>query len=132
MQDYLNKVIQIFPADYEASLRLELFGGDTPNMIAPKRNILKEKSAEYQGGTHASINLCLLAEIDVREGNCHAAMKKYIQARDFSPDYFRTYNGLGEVSLQIGQSQQAFQFFKKALELNPYSCLLYTSPSPRD
>ena len=34
---------------------------------------------------------------------------------------FRAFNGLGELSASMGKNDEAFKFFRKAIELHPYS-----------
>jgi Flp pilus assembly protein TadD len=127
MESLLKKVLHLFPDDYEASVRMELLEGRTNGQISTERNKLEEKLTEQRDKVQSSILFRLMAELDVREENWQAAIKRYIEARDLNPDDFRIYNGLGEICLHIGKGQQAYQFFRKAMELNPYSADAYNN-----
>jgi Flp pilus assembly protein TadD len=123
---HLEKALQLYPGDYETTLRLSLANGDDAGIL-DQREDLQRQPAKPGGAERSAVLLKILAETDLRGGHCDSALKRYVQARELQPEDFRIYNGLGEACLHIGKDQQALTFFKRALDLNPFSADAYNN-----
>ena len=61
------------------------------------------------------------------------SVKIYSKIIDFDYNYTAAWYGLGVIKAKMGEFEESIKAFEQAHRINPYySCLLYTSPSPRD
>lgn len=117
---HLEKILGIFPEDYEASVWLSLLENNG-DQLGRSRTYLEAELSENNDSFKRSILLRLLADMDVAAGDSNSAMEKYEKALKINSSDFRSYNGLGELYFSQGNAQAALQSFKKAMELHPYS-----------
>jgi len=115
----LNKILDLFPEDFDASTRLQLmrYDGDEGG----GRRYLIEQLSVHQESAHRSILLRHLADLESKTGDVNRAMKTYADALHLNPKDPKLYNARGEIYFSSGNIEKAFQAFKSALELNPYS-----------
>ena len=96
--------------------------------------------APAQGTAHADLAL-VGAELARRRGDARGTLAAYAEAQTLAPGDARAWQGLGSAHAEREDPRPARENLRRALQLSPQSpgawgelgtCLLYTSPSPRD
>ena len=98
--------------------------------IASHQKAIAADSSFAQAYTHMGIAHSL-------KGNRQKAVELHLKAIKIDPEVAQAHFNLGVDYLHMRRVDQAAESFQRAIQIDPeygraYSCLLYTSPSPRD
>lgn len=109
----IRKALECQPGDYELNYRLgefSLLAGDNDGARAAFTAMQRKQSRSPEA-------MLGLARVDVAQGKFQDAMTKMKQAEDLNSSLWTTYQGIGDLLVQLGQPQQAALNYVRAIAL---------------
>lgn len=110
----VKKALEYMPGDYELNYRLGefcLLDGDNDGARAAFIAMQRQKSRSPEA-------MLGLARVDVAQGRYQDAMTKMKQAEELNSSLWTTYQGIGDMLVQLGQPQQATLNYLRAIALS--------------
>lgn len=109
----IRKALECQPGDYELNYRLGEF-----SLLAGDNEGARSAFAAMQRKQSRSPEAMLgLARVDVAQGKFQDAMTKMKQAEELNSSLWTTYQGIGDMLVQLGQPQQAALNYVRAIAL---------------